>query len=153
MGKKIFITLILSICFTFGIYAQQIERLTFTDMRSDGTIIGNVTVNAVFMAWTQQRTSIENGMQVLYERVHLPNDKWSDWELQGREPARFTLRQTYDVLLRQYNITPRASVRLHTQGLQAVRIMTIPDGRGSPMWWSDDGRSFNVMYEFWAIIP
>jgi len=153
MIKKVFFTLILSLSIILGISAQQIERLTFTDMRSDGTIIGNVTVNAVFMAWTQQRVSVENGMQVLRERVHLPNDRWADWEVMERSPARLTISQTYDVLLRQFNRTPRASVRLHTQGIQAVRIMTIPDGRGSPLWWSEDGRSFNVMYEFWAIIP
>ena len=49
MKKKMFAVLFLSLCITAGLFAQQIQRLTFTDMRSDGTIIGTVTVNAFFM--------------------------------------------------------------------------------------------------------
>jgi hypothetical protein len=56
-------------------------------------------------------------------------------------------------MLSVYNMYPRVGVRLHMPGGQAVRIATIPNGRSSPMWWSEDGRSFNVLYEFWAIMP
>ena len=51
MKKKIFITLVLSVNITISVFAQQTQRLTFTDMRADGTIIGTVTVNAVYTVW------------------------------------------------------------------------------------------------------
>jgi hypothetical protein len=151
--KKIVFFSILAIGLASGLFAQEIQRLTFTDMRSDGTIIGTVTVNAIFLTWKQHNISLENGMQITYGREYIKGE-WTPWELMQREPAYvLTLRQIYDGLLRQYNITPRASVRLYFQGIQFIRIMTIPSGRSSPMWWSDDGRSFNIMFETWAIIP
>jgi len=155
MKKVLFVTLVLSVTLTAGVFAQEIERLTFTERRSDGTIVGNVTVNAIFMGWSQQRVTIENGMQIIRESVNiLGSNEWSPWEIMQRAPAHVpTLRQMYDLLLGEYNRYPRSAVRLHMQGIQAVRIMTIRSGSSSPMWWSDDGKSFNALYEFWAIMP
>jgi hypothetical protein len=156
MKKRLVITLVLIVSSMTGAFAQQTQRLTFTDMRSDGTIIGDVTVNAVFMGWTQQRISIENGMTVTRESVNIyGSNEWSPWEIMRREPPLGpTLRQEYDMILRQYNRTPRAAVRIHLQGgVQAVRIATIPNNASSPMWWSEDGRSFNILNEVWAIVP
>lgn len=153
MRKILFVTLVLSVYLSINGFSQEIQRLTFTDRRADGVIIGNVTVNAVFMAWTQQRVSIENGMQVINERVYI-NGAWQAWELMGREPSHVsTIRQHYDIIMAEYQRYPRGAVRLYKQGIQGIRIMAIPDGRSSPLWWSEDGRSYNVMYEFWAIAP
>jgi hypothetical protein len=123
-------------------------------MRSDGTIIGTVTVNAIFLAYSQHRISIENTFQVTHSSTYV-NDVWSNWELVDRQPLQVpTLRLLYDVVLREYNKNPRSSVRLHYQdGVQLVRIATIPNGKSSPMWWSEDGRSINIFYENWMIIP
>lgn len=154
MNKKYLVVFILVSCVTFGTFAQQTEKLTFVDRRSDGTIIGPVTVNAIFISWNMQKVSIENNLQVIRESVY-NNNTWSDWQIVGREPARVSsIRQLYDIILGEYNRYPRSATRLNMQnGIQAVRLMSIPTGRSSPMWWNDDGRSFNVMYEFWAIIP
>ncbi|MDR0473568.1 MAG: hypothetical protein LBH43_07860 [Treponema sp.] len=154
MKKRIFTVLVLVASINCVISAQEIERLTFTERRSDGTIVGNVTVNAVFMGWSQQRVTIENGMQITQESFNIRgSNEWSPWEIMQRAPAYMpTLRQMYDLLLGEYNRHPRSAIRLHMQGIQGVRIMTIRSGSSSPMWWSDDGKSFNVLYEFWAII-
>ena len=152
--KKIFLTLIIGLNIVFVGFSQEIQKLTFLDMRSNGTIIGNVTVNAVFMFWSQQRVSIENGMQIRRESLNI-NGEWSPWEIMGREPAIVpTIRQAYDLTMQEYNRYPRAAVRINMQeGIQAVRIMSIPYNRSSPLWWSDDGKSFNIFCEVWAIMP
>jgi len=158
MKKKsmaLVIIIIISLLFVNLIFAQEIERLTFTDMRSDGTIIGTVTVNAIFITWTQQRFFIENGMQVTRESVYLVDlDDWSPWEIVDRRPSyALTLMQIYNMGQSQYNRAPRGATRIHTQGVQAVRIMVIPEGRSSPLWWTEDGMSYNILYEVWAILP
>jgi len=159
MNKKIVFLLVLSLCFTFKIFSQQIERLTFTELGLDGKIIGTVTVNAVFLGWNQQRISIENGFQVIRESVCLAEwadkKRWSDWELVGREPSRVsTIRQLYDIALSGYIKHPRAAIRMYYDGgFQAIRLMTIPNGQASPVWWSEDGKSFYVFYEAWIIVP
>jgi hypothetical protein len=154
MKKIVFTVLVLTIGINCGIFAQEIQRLTFEDRRSDGVIVGTVTVNAVFLAWSQQRVSIENNLQVYRERGSQDGIVWSDWQVMSREPTHVpTLRQLYDVLLGEYNRHPRSAVRLNMQGRQAVRIPTIPEGRSSPFWWTEDGKSFNILYEFWVIMP
>ena len=154
MKSKVFSMFIFFIHITIGSYAYEMEYLTFTEMRPDGRIIGDVTVVAIFMGWTQQRISMENGFEVTNERTYA-NDKWSDWQFMRRQPASVpTLRQLYEIFLRQYSDYPRASMRINSHsGLQAVRIMTRRSGGSSPMWWSDDGRSFNILFEVWAIVP
>ena len=154
MNKKNFLVLAFIMSITLGSYAFEIERLTFLDARPDGSIIGTVTVNAVFMGYSQQRISIEGNQQIIHESVLQPNGQWTDWQIMERAPARLTLRQMYDHMVMDYSRYPRMSRRIQAQGgFQAVRIASIPTGRSSPIWWSDDGRSFNVFYEFWAILP
>ena len=150
--KLIFVFLCLNI--TYGLFAQQIEKLTFTDRRSDGTIVGSVTVNAIHAGWSLQEVSLENNLQVIYESFNLTGE-WSDWQLVGKSPAPVsTILQLYNIVLGEYNRYPRSSVRVNIgNGLQAVRIASIPKGRSSPMWWNDDGRSFFTFYEFWTIVP
>ena len=156
MKKKNILVLVFLMGITLGSYAFEIERLTFLDSRPDGSIIGTVTVNAVFMAYSQQRISIEGNQQIIRESVLQPNGQWTDWQVMERAPqiGNLSLRQIYDNYVLAYSRHPRMSRRIQMQeGLQAVRILSIPTGRSSPIWWSDDGRSFNVYYEFWAILP
>lgn len=153
MKKKIFMVLILIISINSGIFAQQTERLTFTEISSDGTIIGTVTVNAAFAGFLQKWVSIENNMQVVRESAYTnANGVWSDWGPKKKEPAILpTIRQIFDSILRDYHRYPRGAVRWYLKGIPFVNIMTIPDGRISPLWWNDDGKSFFIMYEVWAI--
>jgi len=153
MRKKLMVLLILLLTISVNTFAQKIERLTFSEMRADGTIIGTVTVNAIFMTWTQQRITIENGMQVFRESVYI-NNEWTPFEIAGREPPQLpTIRQVYNLMLQHYSNYPRSSRRVNISGVQAVRIMTIPSNKSSPIWWSDDGKSFNIFYEVWGIVP
>jgi len=153
--KKLLMVLLLTFSFTGVVYTQKTERLTFTEFRSDGTLIGNVTVNAVFIGWSQQNVSLEGNLVVTYERGCLKGSSdWSEWELMSKQPSLFpSLRAIYDFLLREYNVRPRGAIRAYMENVQTVRILTIPNGYTSPYWWSKDGRSYNVMYEFWAIVP
>lgn len=152
MKKNLFITLFCVV--SIGLSAQQIQKLTFTDISLSGRSHGTVTVDAVFVGWTQAQISIENGFQVFYERENV-NNEWHPWTFKGRQPAIFaTTRQFYDNYLHEYNKDSRAAVRLNFQdGFQVVKIMTIPKGRASPLWWSEDGLSFYVLYEAWLIVP
>lgn len=144
--------LILSI--TPKIFAQEVERLTFTEFRSDGILIGNVTVNAIFLLWTQQNVSYEGDLVVTYEKFSTNGSDWSDWELLSKQPALMSsLSLLYNFLLRKYNEYPRGAIRIYFDNGQAVRIHTIPVGHTSPYWWSKDGRSYNVMYKFYVILP
>ena len=154
--KKILFISVFNLLLVSTVFSVDIQRLTFTDMRSDGTIIGSVTVNAVFLGWSQQEVTREGNFRVIRERVYLANgSEWSPWELVTREPAPvLTLRQEFDMLLREYNLFPRASIRIrHASGGQAVKIMDIPSGRSSPIWWRDDGRAFFAFCRVYAIIP
>ena len=156
MKKKVLVLMVLSLTLLpFNLFAQDIEKLTFTERRSDGFVIGAVTVNAIYSGLTQQKISLENNFQVIQQRLqNLVNNNWTDWELLERSPARaLTLTQIYDAVIKDYNMYPRGAIRINYYGLQFVRIYKIPNGRSSPFWWSDDGKSFNIMFEFWMIMP
>ena len=149
------IVILLSILVSGRLLSQEIEKLTFVERRSDGPIIGTVTVDAIFAYYSMHNVFLDGNFQVVLESVRLQDGQWSEWEVMERSPARIlSLSLIYDILLREYNMAPRSTVRRAFQyGFQTVRIMTIPSGRSSPMWWSEDGRSFNIFFEFWAIAP
>jgi len=154
MKKYLFIFVLMLMPVLF-IYSQNVERLTFTELRPDGTLIGNVTVNAVFIGWSQQNVSLEGNLLVIYERYYQKGSSdWSDWKLSSKQPSLIpSLRALYDTTLNIYINQPRGAIRANLNNVQVVRIMTIPNGNSSPCWWSNDGRSYNVMYENWAIKP
>jgi len=148
--------LLLTFSFTGGVYAQKTEKLTFTELRPDGTLIGNVTVNAVFLGWSQQNVSLEGNLLVLYERYYTKNSSdWTDWGLSSKQPRLepLSLSEIYYIRLKAYSVRPREAIRGYIDNVQVVRILTIPDRQSSPYSWSKDGMSFYVMYELWAIIP
>ena len=155
MRKKLLMVILLTFSFTGGVYAQKTEKLSFTEFRSDGTLIGNVTVNAIFIGWSQQNVSQEGDFTIINESVCLKGSSdWSKWELMSKQPSLLpSLRAIYDFMLREYNVRPRGAIRAYIENGQMVRILTIPNGHTSPYWWSKDGRSYNVMYEIWAIMP
>jgi len=159
MKKKFIILLFLSLIFSFEVFSQQKEKITFTELRVDGTFMGTVTVNAILFGWSQQKMSIENGFWVTHESFYpaewSPLEKrWSDWELVNREPSPVrTIRQLYDTMLSQYVKYPRASMRLKaSDGSQVIRLMAIPNRHSSPLWWSEDGKSVYIFYEVYKIV-
>jgi len=155
MRKKLLVILLLMFSLTGGVYAQKTERLTFTELRPDGTPIGNVTVNAILIGWSQQNVSLEGNLLVVYESYfEKGSSDWSEWRLMTKQPSLIlSIRTLYDTTLNIYITQPRAGIRINLNNVQVVRIMTIPDRRSSPCWWSNDGKSYYVMYENWAIIP
>jgi hypothetical protein len=156
MRKKLLIVLLLIFSFTGGVYAQKLEKLSFTEYRSDGTLIGNVTVNAIFIGWSQQNISLEGNLLVIYERYCTKGSSdWTDWELTSKQPrlTPLSLSEIYNIRLRAFSVRPREAIRSYIDNVQVVRIPTIPNRQSSPYSWSKDGMSFNVMYEIWAIIP
>jgi hypothetical protein len=154
MKNKIIVALVLIFSINCGILSQEIERLTFFELKPDGTIVGTVTVDAIFVGWEQHKISHEGGFQVTRISTNFTGE-WSPWELGRREPANASsIRQLHDVLLRELTRNPRSSVRIqHRSGIQVVRIAIIRSGSSSQRWWSEDGRSFNILYEVWAIGP
>jgi hypothetical protein len=154
MKKRIFTVLILLTSINCGTFAQEVEKLTFVERRTDGTITGTVTVDAIFVYMEQHKISIEGGLQVTYSSAYY-KDEWSDWELVSRQPAMTpTIRQLYDIGVKEWTKNPRASVRINMgNGIQAVRIGSIPKGKSTPFWWSDDGKSFYIFFEVYAIMP
>jgi len=153
--KKYFFIFVLMLMPVLFIYTQNVERLTFTELRPDGTPIGNVTVNAVLIGWSQQNIYLEGNLLVIYESYcQKGSSDWSDWRLMSKQPSLIlSLRALYDTTINLYIKQPRGGIRINLNNVQVVRIMKIPDRNSSPCWWSNDGRSYNVFYENWAIIP
>jgi hypothetical protein len=153
MKKKLFMPLILAVTITSGIFAQQIERLTYEEFNA-GMVGRTVTVEAFFMGFLQNEVFLEGDLQVIYQCAHPYNGQWSDWKLLSKQPAiALTIRQTYEWLQKDYFLHPRAGSKVYINGVELVQIMAIPDGQSSPMWWSTNGRSFFVFYKLYAIKP
>jgi len=56
--KKVFTALVL--CLTRGVFAQQLEKLTYEELKTDGTIGRTVTVEVYFLGWRQIAHSMED---------------------------------------------------------------------------------------------
>jgi len=157
MKKKAFTILVLMVILTKGIFAQQLEkltleRLTYEELKTDGTIGRTVTVEAYFVGWEQRVTSMEGNYIVTYSCARLYNGEWSDWEFSERTPAMLsTLNQYFWTLQRVYNLHPRAGVKYFYNGMETIKIWAIPDGKASPFWWAENGKSFFSFYKFYAI--
>ena len=155
MRKKLVLALVLMVSVVGGIFAQQTERITIAELGPLGGVLRTMTVNAVRLTSGQQNLSLEGNFEVIYESTLDPNTgKWSDWEHMGRSPARFlTLRQYYDALQTDYLIFPNGTRFLYYNGLQTFRLSTIPNGKSSPIWWDEDGRSINMYFTWYVIVP
>jgi len=161
MKKKIFVLFVLAVNITSGMFAQEIQRLTFTEKAPDGTF-RTVTVNAVFIGYGMDNLRIEGNFVVTRGRSLSQDNKsqkfnqWSDWEILGRVPTRGSLLEIYDTYNAIYDRYPRFSYpgRINMgDGYQAVKVMDIPIGHGSPLWWGEDGKSVNIYYKCWLIVP
>jgi len=156
MKKKIFTALVLVVILTRGIYAQQIERLTYLEVKSDGTAGRTVTVKASFLGWEQHNIFMEGNYEVSYLRTRkfMGNGEWSGWEFAGKQPAMLlNLNQKYWTLQREYNRYPNAGVKFHyANGIEVLRILAIADGKSSPFWWAENGQSFFIFFKIYLII-
>jgi len=154
MKKKIFTALVLVVILTRGIFAQQIERLTYEEFKTDGTYGRTVTVEALFLGWLQQEIFMEGNYTVTYQCMRLYDGEWLDWEFAGRLPAMVpTLMQAYNLLQQQYNLHPRAGMKFNVYGWEGIKIAAIPDRHASPLWWSENGRSFYMFFKLYIIKP
>jgi len=153
--KKYFLLGIFSLKLIVSLFAQQSERITYQELRADGTYVRDITVNAIFMGWAQRQFSLDGNFLVTYECTRLTNeDKWSDWHLVGREPAlSLTLRGYYDNLLRQYSRYPRVGIKIYYNGYEILVMASIPNGRSFPIWWRDDGRAIFLFQKMYLIAP
>jgi len=157
MKNKAFTVLILGVILTRGILAQQLEkfpleRLTYEELKTDGTIGRTVTVEAYFLGWEQRETSMEGNYIVTYSCGRPYNGEWSDWEFSERIPAMLlTLIQYYNTIQREYNLHPKSGMKYYLNGMETVKIWAIPSGKASPFWWAENGKSFFSFYKFYAI--
>jgi len=153
MKKKIFAAFILAINIVSGMFAQEIQRLTFMEKDPGGTM-RTVTVNAVFAGYQMNSLRLEGNLLVTRQRFFLKDDnQWSDWGIAEREPARISLPEIYDGLHAVYRRYPRLAARVNLgDGVQSVNIADIPIGRSSPIWWGEDGRSIYIHRQVWVIV-
>jgi len=153
MKKKVFTALVLAVIFTRGIFAQQLERLTYEELKTDGTIGRTVTVEAYFLAWQQHEIFMEGNFLVTYSYMRLYNGDWGDRHFAQREPAMVpTLREQYTTLQQVYNLHPKMGMKLYLDnGLEVIRMLAIPTGHSSPFWWAETGRSFFTFFKLYAI--
>jgi len=140
---------------SISLFSQQTERITYQELRADGTYVRDITVNAIFMGWGQRELSLDGNFLVTYECTRLINEyEWSDWHLVGRQPAFYsTLRGNYDNLLRQYSQYPRFGIKIYYNGYEILVMASIPNGNSSPIWWRDDGRAFFIFQKMYLIVP
>jgi len=153
MKKKCFFVGIFGLMSFTTIFAYETIRLTFDEIRSDGVFLRTRTVDAVFMGWIQHVTFLERDTKVTYHSFRPHNGEWDDWELAGRVPARLSLTRHFDTLRREYYSRPRMSVPTIAQGFETIRMLSIPDGRVSPFWWGQDGRSFYTFFRVYVVMP
>jgi len=154
MKKKGFTALVLVVILTGGIFAQQLERLTYEELKTDGTIGRTVTVEAYFMAWQQQEHFMEGNYLVIYQCMRPFNGEWSDWEFAERSPAMLlTLSQYYNTLQREYNLHPKSGMKFYQNGMEFIKMLAIPDRRSSPFWWAENGQSFFMFHKLYLIKP
>jgi len=137
-----------------AVFAQQLERITYEEMRSDNSFGRTVTVDAYFLGWSQQEVFWEDGIQAVYECFCPIDGEWSDWELMGKMPAIApTLRLAFDWIQRDYNAHPKGAKIMYLNGTQSIRLLSIPDRQTSPIWWSKTGKSFYMFYKIYLLNP
>jgi len=83
---------------------------------------------------------LDGNILITYHNFHPFGGEWVGWELAGRIPARFSLIGYINHFQREFNARPRMSTPIHQGGMEIIRMLTIPDGRSSSIWWSQGGR-------------
>ena len=153
MNKIIITALVLLVSINSGIFAQNFQRVTYTELRADGSYVGTRTVEAVLLGWSQQRITIEGNYIVTYQAFCPVDGNWSNWELSERQPARFTLNQIYDSFRETYSRYPNMGTIFNINSNKALYIFDIPSGKSVPYWWDTDGRSVCTFRKVYGIKP
>jgi hypothetical protein len=159
--KKYFLLGIFSLMSIVSLFAQKSERITYQELRPDGGL-KDVTVNAVLLGWEQQWHYFDDDFKVIMSSSRPYNGEWSNWELSSRAPARLPniprlsnmrLRSDYDERALVLSKYPRYGWKYYYNGLEILKMAAIPNGGSSPIWWSEDGRSYYIFYRLYDIIP
>jgi hypothetical protein len=153
MKKKVFTALFLAVSMTNGIYAQQLEKLTYEEFRTDGTYGRFITVEAIFAGWLIQQIFMEGNYEVTYQCFRPYNeDKWSDWEFAQKKPAMVSsLLLQYQLLQKGYNLHPKSGMKFYLGYAEAIKMWDIHDRAASPFRWAEDGKSFFIYYKLYLI--
>jgi len=153
MVKKI-IFLINFLLLIYFSHAQEIERITFQELRADGRYLRDITVNAIHIGWQQQNLSLEGNFQITYDTSNIFDQGWTEWRLAQRSPALITnIGELYRATLQAFSDYPRAGRIALVDGFEIIRMFSTPNRRTSPIWWAEDGKSFNVFFSLYAIVP
>jgi hypothetical protein len=151
MSKCHSIILILVALIAMGIDAQEVKRITITELSPLGEPLRTITVNAIYVSTGRISLSLEGGFEVMRESTFdQQSGRWSNWQVISRSPANFSdIRTYFNQLHREIIAIPNGTRFFHVNGFRMFRIATIPIGRSSAIWWSDDGRSIITNYEWY----
>jgi len=152
MKKKILMVFVLTVSIISEIFAQQLEKITYEELLPDGNIGRTITVEAYHIGWQQQETRLENGMQVYYQTTCFLDNEWSDWKLNGRQPAFVsTIRQLFDMFSKEYTAHPKAAIKYYLNDMEIILMLSIPNGKVAPFWWSQSGNSYYTFYKMYVM--
>ena len=140
------------------LYAQQFEKVTYVEIFSNGTYSKPKTVEAVHVGYLQRHFIMESNYLVVYQCgriLDFNTDSWSDWsewELTGKQPVYFSIRQFHDRSQIEYEAHPNSGEIIPMgNGSYSLIMPYIPAGKSSPYWWGNDGKSiygFYIVYIF-----
>ena len=154
MNKKGLLIIVLFVFISVALlFAQQVERITFTELRTDGSVGRTRTVDAVLVGWIQEEHSMQGNFKVTYQTSRLVDGEWTDWELSERQPMSISLRQQFDMLQRAYNTHTNIGMIFPMGSVNGLKMAAIPTGRSSPFWWSNNGNSIMALYKVYAVRP
>jgi hypothetical protein len=153
MKRECFTSLFLFIVAVMGLFGQNFERVTYIELKPDGTYVGTRTVEAALLGWSQQQFTIEGNFIVTYSTLCLVGGNWSNWELAERQPARYSLNDIYDSFIETYSRYPNMGTIYNINNNRVLYIFDIPSGNSRPFWWSTDGRSIFTFRKVYGIKP
>lgn len=148
--RKLLLGLFFMVTSVMFLYSQDWERVTYLEIRSDGSRGNTRTVDAMFFASIQMEIVLEGNNLAIYQSVNY-NGEWSDWELTQRQPMRGTIREHHDAFRRDYELYPNWGTVFQWGGVNVLRMLDIPRGKSSPIWWSTTGNSYFAFYKVYII--
>lgn len=149
--KKYFCLYFILISISF-INAQESLRFTIDELIEDGYFLKK-TVNTLFYGWYMQFYYLDGYYHVIYERFCPYGGQWNNWEIKERTLARsLNLNTYYENMLREYYLRPLRAKRIKQDGVEYIYLMNRLAGNILPIWWNDDGNSFNVIYGVYKIL-